>query len=385
MLTRRDFLQRSTLLALAPTLSAAPRAKAGRVLVVVQLDGGNDGLNTVVPYRDELYRRFRPKLALPAERVLTIDDTLGLHPALTGCARLLERGRLAIVQGVGYPNPNRSHDVSQLVWQTARLEREHHKGHGWLGRALDGAPGLPRGVPAAVLAGNEARPHALFARRAVCATMNTLEEYAATDLGVLDGPVAGDSSEEFVRRTALEAQATVERLQALSGKSGGAQYPATELARRLELVAQLLKAELETPVYYVLQGGYDTHSLQLDPHAGLLRVLGDALLAFQDDLEASGLAERVLVLVTSEFGRRVEENASLGTDHGSGAPLFLVGPAVAPGLHGQAPRLDELLDGDVRPTLDFRTVYAAVLEHWLALPSAAALGQAFEPAQVLRV
>jgi uncharacterized protein (DUF1501 family) len=386
MLSRRQLLERSRLLALAPLAPAlrARTARDGRVLVVLQLDGGNDGLNTVVPYADELYRRLRPKLALPADKILKLSGELGLHPSLAGFAKLFERERLAIVQGVGYPNPNRSHDVSQLIWQTARFEREEHRGHGWLGRALDSAPRLPRGVPAAVLAGNEARPQALFARQAVCATMNTLEEYAATDLGPLDGPTEGDSSEEFVRRTALEAQSTVERLQALTRAAGGAKYPATELARRLELVAQLLKAGLETPVYYVLQGGYDTHHLQLDAHAGLLRQLGDALPAFQADLDASGLAERVLVLVTSEFGRRVGENASLGTDHGSGAPLFLAGPAVVPGLHGSAPRLDDLLDGDMRPTLDFRTVYAAVLEHWLGCPAAQVLDQAFEPAKVLR-
>ncbi|MEQ1893727.1 MAG: DUF1501 domain-containing protein [Planctomycetota bacterium] len=385
MLSRRELLERSTLLALAPATSAfRPRAADGRVLVVLQLDGGNDGLNTVVPYADELYHRFRPKLALAADKVLKLSDTLGLHPGLAGFARLLERDRLAIVQGVGYPEPNRSHDVSQLIWQTARFEREEHKGHGWLGRAFDGAGALPRGVPAFVLAGNEQAPHALFARRAVCATMNTLDEYAAADFGPLDGPTEGDSNEEFVRRTAREAESTVARLQALTRRDGGAKYPASELARRLELVAQLLKAGLETPVYYVLQRGYDTHFLQLDAHAELLTRLGNALEAFQSDLEASGLGERVLVLVTSEFGRRVEENASMGTDHGAAAPVFLLGRGVRPGLHGVHPRLEDLDAGDLKWTVDFRAVYASVLEGWLGIDSEATLGGRFAPLDLLK-
>lgn len=391
MLSRRQLLARTPLLSLAPTLpaflartsSALGRAKDGRVLVVLQLDGGNDGLNTVVPHADELYRRYRPKLALAEDKVLKLSDTLALHPSLTGFTKLLERDQLAIVQGVGYPHPNRSHDVSRLVWFTARTAREDHRGHGWLGRAFDAGPTLPRGVPAFVLAGNESMPPALFARRAVCATMNSLDEYSGADFGPLDGPCEGDSSEEFVRRTAREAESTVERLRGLAQAGGGAEYPASELARRLQLISQLLKAGFETPVYYALQGGYDTHHLQADAHAALLATLGNALEAFLADLTASGLAERVLVLVFSEFGRRVEENASLGTDHGSGAPMFLAGPGVVPGLHGPAPRLDDLLDGDVRPELDFRTVYAAVLERWCGLDARAVLGDEFTPASGL--
>lgn len=391
MLSRRQLLERTSMLALTPALQVAlgadpalGRARDGRILVVVQLDGGNDGLNTVVPWSDELYRRFRPKLALAPEKVLKLSDTLALHPALTGFAQLHEQSRLAIVQGVGYPDASRSHDVSQLVWQTARLEREEQRGHGWLGRAFDAAPPPPRGVPTFVLAGNEPAPRAILARRAVCATMNRLDEYAGADFGALDGPSEGDGSEAFVRRTALEARSTVERLQGLARLDGGAKYPPSELARRLELVAHLIKAGLETPVFYVLQGGYDTHYLQAEAHAGLLGTLGNALAAFLADLAASRLSERVLVLVSSEFGRRVEENASLGTDHGAGAPMFLAGAGLVPGLHGSAPRLDDLLDGDVRPTLDFRCVYAAVLERWLGLPSRAALGSEFTPFDCLR-
>lgn len=393
MITRRELLQRCSLLALAPsapvylarTAGALTRATGERVLVVLQLDGGNDGLNTVVPFRDELYRQARPTLAVAREAALRVSDELGLHPSLGGFVKLLEQDRLAIVQGVGYPNPNYSHDVNRLVWQTARISRDDHKLHGWLGRAFDTAPPQPQGVPAFLSCGNEPRPHALFARRAVCATLRSLDEYDAADFGAIDGAAAVDATEEFVRQTSREARRTVERLRSLARADGGARYPATELGRRLELVARLVKSGLETPVYYVQQPGYDTHAVQRDAHATLLRTLGDALHMFLTDLEASGHGERVLVLVTSEFGRRVAENASYGTDHGSGAPLFLAGRQVVPGLHGPVPRLDATVDGNVAPDVDFRTVYAAVLERWLGLDPKAALGGTYEPAGVLRV
>jgi uncharacterized protein (DUF1501 family) len=186
--------------------------------------------------------------------------------------------------------------------------------------------------------------------------------------------------QDFLRRTTLEARSTVERLRDLARVSGkGAPYPTTELARRLRLVAQLIEAGLETPVYYAVQPGYDTHALQGEIHRRLLAELGDAVHAFFQDLEASGLAERVLLMTFSEFGRRVEENASFGTDHGTAAPMFLAGSALRPGLHGAAPSLGELVDGDPAMSVDFRSVYATVLERWLGLESRAALAGEFEP------
>jgi uncharacterized protein (DUF1501 family) len=395
MLTRRALIQQTSLLALAPTVPAflartvraARGGTAGHVLVVVQLDGGNDGLNTVVPFTDEHYPRVRPTLKLATDRLLKLDGSVGLHPALKGLAALHERGELAVVQGVGYPNPNRSHDVSMAIWHTARFEREEQKGHGWLGRALDGGTPPPKGVPSAVVAGADPLPSALFARQAVSASVNTLDEYAHADLGALEDelPRGDESVEDYVRRTTLQAKSTVERLRELARATGaGSKYPSTELARRLALVAELVKAGLETPVYYVVQPGYDTHYLQADGHARLLGELGDAVLAFRDDLASCGLAERVLLMTFSEFGRRVEENASFGTDHGTASQMFLVGPAVAAGLHGETPSLAELEDGDLKMSLDFRTVYATVLERWLGLSSGVALDGVFEPLPLLR-
>jgi uncharacterized protein (DUF1501 family) len=273
------------------------------------------------------------------------------------------------------------------IWHTARFERDDLRGHGWLGRALDAAPPPPKGVPSAVVAGAVPLPGALFSRRAVSATVDTLDEYAHADLAA---PRAGmheavNDNEAFVRRTSLEARETVERLRDLAQVKGpAARYPTSELARRLELVAQMIKAGLETPVYYAVQPGYDTHFLQAPPHAVLLSELDGAVQAFFADLEASQLAERVLLMTFSEFGRRAEENASLGTDHGAAAPMFLVGPGVQSGLHGRTASLGELVDGDLATALDFRAVYATVLERWLGLEAEATLAGAFEPLPILR-
>ncbi|MGQ0637171.1 MAG: DUF1501 domain-containing protein [Planctomycetaceae bacterium] len=189
MFTRRDFLKGTTLLALAPSVPAflaraargAQGKPDGRVLVVLQLSGGNDGINTVVPFADEGYTRARKELRLPADKLLKLNDSVALHPAMPGMAKLFESGRLSIVQGVGYPNPSRSHEVSMAVWQTARLDAEEHKGFGWIGRALDAGAPPAGGAPAALLVGNESPPVALRSRKSVASAMASLEEFALAD------------------------------------------------------------------------------------------------------------------------------------------------------------------------------------------------------------
>jgi uncharacterized protein (DUF1501 family) len=385
MLSRRDFLGRSALVALAPTVplflarslrGAAPR-RDGRVLVVIQLDGGNDGLNTVVPFKDEGYLKNRRVLRLPAKQLLRINDQLALHPSLADAMKLLESKRLTIVQGVGYPNPNRSHERSMAVWQTARLDPEEHNGNGWLGRALDtnGSESL--------FVGTAALPVALRGRRSAASALSRLEDFqlqgdAAAVRTMAAAPAAEDLS-AFVHRSFLDAYTTCDRLaEAARTQPAGGSYPATGLAGRLQLIARLLKSGFATRVYYTSQGGYDTHAAQLQSHAELLYELGGALRAFLDDLAAARLADRVLVLVFSEFGRQVRENASGGTDHGTAAPVFLAGAGLHGGLAGAAPNLLELVGNAPKMTMDFRRVYATVLEDWLGLPSRQALGGAFE-------
>jgi uncharacterized protein (DUF1501 family) len=397
MTTRRSFLARglrdSSLIALAPTLPgflartayAAGPAKDGRILVVVQLDGGNDGINTVVPFKDEGYARYRKTLRLSEKRLIKVNAEIGLHPAMRGAGKLLESGRLAIVPGVGYPNPNRSHFRSREIWQSARLDERDHNGLGWVGRGLDGGPVTRDGAPAALLIGTESPPPALRGRRSVSAALDRLDDYALTDKETSPNPAGPggpgeDTLSQFLRRSFLDAYTTADRLESVAGaRDGRAPYPESELARRLGLAARLIKAGLGTRVYYLEQGDYDTHGHQLARHAPLLEDLAESLRAFLDDLAASRLADRVLVMVFSEFGRRVQENGSMGTDHGTAAPVFLAGPSVRPGLHGSYPNLTDLADGDLKMTMDFRRVYATVLEGWLGLPSKEALGGPFDP------
>ena len=394
--TRRDFLKTSTLLALAPTVPgflartawAARPERDGRVLIVLQLDGGNDGLNTVVPFADDNYARLRRRLRVPVNELIKVNDRVGLHPALGRAAKLLESGRLAVVQGVGYPNPSRSHFRSMAIWHAARFDHEEHNGLGWLGRALDGAT-TPAGESGSLFVGLESPPVALRGRRSATAALSRLEDLTiSADATVVRTATADDADDlaAFVRRTTLDAYAAAERVQeaAHAGADGGV-YPATALAERLRLIARLLKAGFGTRVFYTLQAGYDTHAQQTFPHAALLGELAGALSAFFDDLTTVKLADRVLVLAFSEFGRTVKENASGGTDHGTAGPVFLVGPAVKPGLIGAAPSLTELEGGEPKMSVDFRRVYATVLEDWLGLPSRTALAGTFEHLPLFRV
>jgi uncharacterized protein (DUF1501 family) len=401
MLTRRTFLEASlrgsSLLALAPTIpgflartarAAAPE-RDGRILVVVQLDGGNDGINMLVPFADEGYAQHRKALRLPTERLVKVDDHVGLHPAMARAGKLLESGRLAIVPGVGYPNPSRSHFRSMAIWQSARLEPEEHAGQGWLGRGLDANPETGA---AALYVGNGPPPVALRGRRAVAAALERLDDFlldpaAGPGRNILgaDGDRDGDDLAAFVRRSTLDAYATADRIAALARDRGGdARYPASGLGDHLRTVARLIKGGLAARVYYTVQEGYDTHAAQLPKHQELLWELSEGLAAFLDDLAAAGLAERVLVFGFSEFGRRVAENGSAGSDHGAAAPVILAGPNVQAGVHGVYPCLTDLEDGDLKQRVDFRQVYATLLEDWLGLPASEALGARFERLALLQ-
>jgi uncharacterized protein (DUF1501 family) len=273
------------------------------------------------------------------------------------------------------------------VWQTGR-PAPPEGGRGWLGATLDGAAPPADRSPASVLVGTEGPPRALRGERTAPAGLAHLDDLLLAggddlrEAALPPGP--GDDVRAFVSRTLLDAYATAERLKEASRVKDGGAYPATGLGRRLRLVARLLKAGFGTRVYYAVQAGYDTHHLQLLQHATLLGELGGALHAFLDDLRGAKLDGRVAVLVFSEFGRRVAENGSLGTDHGTAGPVFVAGPCVRAGLVGEAPSLLDLRDGDLRMGLDFRRVYAAVLRDWLRLPAREALGGEFEPLPLFR-
>ncbi len=407
--SRRDFLRSSALLALAPTVPgflaqsarAARTEQDGRVLVVVQLTGGNDGINTVVPYGDEGYARLRKHLRLPTAELKKVNDHVGLHPALGDFARLLEDGRLAVLQGVGYPNPNRSHFKSMAFWHSARLDVKEDNpqadtfvprlvaGPGWLGRALDGAPAPADRAPASVSVGLRPQPLALRGNRAISTALARLDDLVLAGDGnpadAFPGPGSEDDVRRFVRRSLLDAYTAADRLKEVARAADrGARYPATGLGDDLRLVARLMKAGFGTRVYYVEQATYDTHVGQLPTHERLLAELGGAVRTFLDDLKEASLAERVAVLCFSEFGRRAAENGSYGTDHGTAGPVFLVGGRVNAGLVGTTPRLTDLEGGDLKMGIDFRRIYATVLEDWLGLAAKASLEGAYERLPLFR-
>jgi uncharacterized protein (DUF1501 family) len=410
MPTRREVLRSSlggsALLALSPTVPeflartarAAGPERDGRVLVIVQLDGGNDAINTLVPYADEGYARYRKALRLDKNRLIRIDDQVGLHPAMREVGALLERGQVALVPGVGYPNPNRSHSQSMAIWQSARLEPERDTGPGWIGRAFDGLHDLGTGArpgTSSLFVGDGVPPAALRGRRAAASALAGLDDLklteglvsSLTDTRLASMPESGEDLLAFVRRSQLDAYASADRVKELAAKGGkrsAASYPDDPLGERLRIVSHLLRAGLGARVFYTVQPGYDTHAGQQETHHRLLRVLSEALGAFFEDLSTAGLAERVLVLCFSEFGRRVAENSSAGTDHGTAGLVLLAGQGVRGGVHGKVPSLTDLPDGDPRWSLDFRRIYATVLESWLGIPSEPALGGRFERVALLR-
>lgn len=401
---RRDFLKSSALVSmgaatipgfLARSARAARAVKSNdRIVVVVQMLGGNDGLNTVVPFGIDGYPRNRRALRLPNGQLHKLDKEIGLHPGMGQMAELVERGKLAILQGIGYPNPDRSHFRSMEIWETARTE-PGALDTGWLGRALDAHPAAPgTDLPALNVARRKAL--ALKARLSEVPALETLDQYrlqlaggaeekqskraalesAARSPSGVDDPLLG-----FVRRSALTAYESSARLERIASKTGESSYPDFGLAKRLELIAQIIQAGFGTRIYYTALDGFDTHANQLGAHAALLTELSDSIAAFHADLTKSGHADRVVVMSFSEFGRRVAENASSGTDHGAAAPMFLAGPVAKAGLIGAHPSLEagDLDEGDLKHHTDFRRVYASVLEHWLGMPSAPILGAGFEP------
>lgn len=382
--------------ALPGFLHAAPnrlRSKGERILVVIQLNGGNDGLNTVVPYKLADYRRARPTLALPEEQILTLEKWLGLHPRLTGFAKLWEEGKLGVLQGVGYPNPDRSHFTSMDVWNSAQRNPARQQ-TGWLGRWLD------RTVPAdsqeigALHLGERTFPLALSGAKVHAAGVRSLEAMrldafrdakmqAALDASLSaerDGGLLG-----FLQDSTRVAVHAGRRLsEAHAQYKPAVEYPGSQLGGQLRTVAELIDADLPTRIYYVMLDGFDTHADQAAAHAGLLGQLGDATAAFLADLDSHGHGERTAVMTFSEFGRRVKENGSRGTDHGAAAPMFVAGAGVKGGLHGAHPRLDDLDDGDLKHHTDFRQVYATLVSQWLGGDPVDALGGRFAPLPILR-
>ncbi len=360
-----------------------------RILVVVQLSGGNDGLNTLVPYADDAYYRARPTLAIARTQVVRVDEHVGFHPVLVPLNDLLQKQKLCIIEGVGYPNPDRSHFRSMEIWHTASDANEFLT-QGWIGRYLD-ATCSGRPDPVAAIAVGQDRPQAFTGRLGLGVAVSDptsygwhgpAQEEAHKAFRALNAPDAGapapNPNLQFLRMVATNAVVSADRIGSAWGKAkNAASYPQDQFSQALATVARLIAANLPTRIYYVALGGFDTHANQSPTQERLLKQFAEGLAAFQRDLDALGLADRVLTMTFSEFGRRVAENGSAGTDHGTAQPLFLVGKHVRPGLTGKRPSLTDLDNGDLRFTTDFRSVYATVLEKWLDTQSSLVLGKSF--------
>ncbi len=359
------------------------------VLVVVQMSGGNDGLNTIVPFADDDYRSARPKLAVPTSEVLKCNDEDGLHPSMTGMHDLLDRGQFAAVRNVGYEKPNRSHFESMDIWHTCR-RKDEPRSDGWLGRYLDQQPATAGGDVPALHLGQEQQPFAIASSTVRVPTLKELSEFQLRGRDkqslrelLQNRQTASSASENdllnFLQSSTTSAIAASQRVtDAAQEYQSEVKYPETELGNKLRVVAQLIDAGLTTRIYYVQHDGFDTHAQQAQAHRILLRQWSDAVSALVRDLHAHDHGKRVCVMTFSEFGRRVAENASEGTDHGAAGPMFLCGGGVNAGIIGKRPNLTDLQDGDLKHEFDFRQVYATVLKAWLSTDPTSILGKEYK-------
>ena len=404
--SRRDFLRKSATtvavgLAVPPWLakmvwadSVADNAlttsglTAGRSLVVIQLTGGNDGLNTVVPYADSAYRAARPTLAHAGDKVLHLTETVGLNPSMAGMKSLYDKGRLAIIQGVGYPNPNHSHFRSMEIWQTA--EPEKVASEGWVGRYLDAIRSGRTSPLTGINIGSESS-EAFTSAHAAVPSIQGLANFGFVFPHTADGDAhtaalkrvqQSDSNTPYgklFQQTAQETYDSADKISAgIKQYHSTVQYPTSAFGKGMQEIAQLIAANLGTRVFYISTGGFDTHAQQTRRHAQLWQDVSDSLAAFQADLEQMGAGDKVLSLAFSEFGRRVHENANGGTDHGTASEMFLLGKPVKGGLYGAYPSLTDLDAGDLKYSTDFRAVYATVLDRWLGTNSEVVLGKRYE-------
>ena len=360
------------------------------ILVVVQLSGGNDGLNTVIPHTNDLYRKVRPTLGIK-DRLLLLDDNLSLNPGLAALKEMYLEGTVAVINGCGYPEPNRSHFQSMEIWHTADPQGQGDHG-GWLGHYLDHCcRGTASQIPA-VNVGTEL-PQALVNQGPPVPSIQQIEDFRVkTDpasqydakreqqlIAELNQIQDATPALQFLSRQATNAIVESAQVQKLTqGYKPDADY-GNGFGQQLKLIAQIISGNFGTKVYYCQVGGFDTHSNQVNQHEQLLRQVSVAIAAFFKDLGAKNLGDKVTLMCFSEFGRRVAQNDSLGTDHGTAAPMFVVGPKVKGGLYGAYPSLSDLDQGDLKFTTDFRRVYATLLDNWLNADSTVVLKNRFEP------
>jgi uncharacterized protein (DUF1501 family) len=378
LIKRRDFLQYGSLatasMMLPKFLKAFEQpmmAPAGnKVLVILQLSGGNDGLNTVIPFRNDIYYSNRPQLGIERDKALPLSDEVALHPALTGLKDLYEDGNLGILNAVGYPNPDRSHFRSMDIWQTA-TDSKNYLNTGWLGRYLDAqCQGCDKPTQALeiddvlslALKGDQIKGIALKDPRRL--HDNSHQNYF-NDL--LAGHSPGNQPVDYLYKMMAETLSAADYIFEQSRlHPSAAQYPDTELGKNFHTIASLILSDINTKVYYVSLGSFDTHVNQQPQQQRLFTEMNDAIRSFVSDLKSNNRFQDVLLMTFSEFGRRVSQNASGGTDHGTANNMFLVSGALKEkGLLNPLPDLNQLDEGDLKYQVDFKNVYGTVLKNWL--------------------
>jgi uncharacterized protein (DUF1501 family) len=367
-----------------------PGVSNDNILVVVQLSGGNDGLNTVIPYTNDAYHKARKNIGIKTG-LHRLNDDYALNPGMGAFKKLFEEGKLAIINGCGYPQPSRSHFRSMEIWQTANPNESEPIG--WLGHYLDHAI---RGTSVdnsmrAVNIGSEL-PQALVADGAPVPSIGSIEDFRirydpaseydvkTADKILRDLNSVRDQSPalQFLSRQATNAIVAADQMHNLKQYKTDANYPYNSCGPQLRLIAQLIAGNFGTKLFYCETGGFDTHANQVNGHERTLGGVADSISAFMTDMTAKGLADKVTVMCFSEFGRRVNENDSNGTDHGAAGPMFLAGGKIKGGLHGAYPSLTDLDSGDLKYTTDFRRVYATLLDQWLNVSSVDVLKNRFE-------
>ena len=411
--TRRDFLKATmgaatmlsfaspmpNLLVRAAVTGEAQRDDGDTVLVVVQLSGGNDGLNTVVPYADDEYARNRPTLRLQPKDVHKIDSYLGFHPRMEAFSRLYKEGHLSILHSIGYPNSDRSHDVAMRHWHTAEPENPNCQ-TGWLGRALDSVWHTNQKDMPAVFVGPIVQPFGMRAEHVIIPSIQSPDDLTID-------PAPGETQQKravesfradkdnplltHLRDCTANANTNSHRIEEVARASANkAEYPAFRLAETLQTVAKLIRADVGIRIFFTELGGggiggFDNHANQLGNHCALLHQLSESLAAFIHDLKRDKLLDRVLVMTISEFGRTVKENGRRGTGHGVAAPIFMAGGKLKSGLIGTHPSLTDLDNGAMKFHTDFRRVYATVLDKWLGFKSRIILDKQYESLDILNV
>jgi uncharacterized protein (DUF1501 family) len=332
-------------------------------LVFIQLNGGNDGLNTFIPYENPLYYELRTKIALSKDKIISKNNGMAFHPALKNFAEIQQKGDLTILQNVGYPEPNRSHFRSQEIWQTAS-DANRYLNEGWLGRYLDLQ--CKEHQPTAGINLDTIDNLALKGNEPNFITVKDPNRFKIRNDKEENIKLSDNPQLDFVRKIASSvSEGSAEIQQALTKSTTDVSYPKTNLGKNLEWIARLIKGNLNSKVYYTSQNGYDTHDNQLAIHQRNLEELDEAVYSFYSDLKKTNLLQNVTLVVFSEFGRRVKDNGN-GTDHGTAAPMFIIGGSNQGKVLGNNPNLSDLDEGDLKYQIDFRSVYAALLKHKLA-------------------